>query len=201
MRVLLIHNPTAGDADHESEDLLAALRRHGDDIALASPKAPDLERVIRGSDAEIVAAAGGDGTVAAVIRTVVGRIDVPIFVLPVGTANNIAGSLGIDRPQLDLRVVRKTWVPRAIDVAMVGKRVIVEAAGCGVFAGYMRAESGDDRAGVRKEAQSMAERVESSPLFDYRITLDGEELAGEALMIEAMLLPQLGPNLVLAPDA
>ena len=202
MRILLIHNPTAGGADHESEDLVAALRRHGDEIALASSKAPDLESVIRGCAPEMIIAAGGDGTVATVIRTIAGRIDVPIFVLPVGTANNIAGSLGIDRPQLDLRVVQKEWMPRAIDAAMAGDQMIVEAAGCGVFAGYMRNESGgDERPGVRKEAKSMAERVESSPLFDFRILADGEEIAGEALMIEAMLLPQLGPNLVLAPDA
>jgi hypothetical protein len=44
--------------------------------------------------ADLVAVAGGDGTVASVARRMVGR-GIPVAVLPMGTANNIARSLGL----------------------------------------------------------------------------------------------------------
>ena len=191
MRVLLIHNPVAGDGDHECEKMLAALRKHGDDVTLAGE---DFEE----AGADLLVVAGGDGTVAHVVRKLPAA---PILIAPKGTANNIARSLGIEKAQLDLRVVQEKWIRQAIDVAMVDGEIIVEAAGCGVIAAFMRGESNDDREGVKREAKSLAERVATSPLHDYRITLDGEEIAGEALLIEAMVIRQVGPNIVTAPDA
>jgi len=197
MRALLIYNPTAGDAGHEGEHLLAKLREHGDDVALVS----SLD-AIHDSEADLLIAAGGDGTVASVVRAIVGRVDTPLLILPVGTANNIARSLGIDRPELDLDVVREKWTARSIDVAMMYDSLIVEGAGCGALPEFMRAVSdNEERDGVRKEKKSFAEVVESMPLFQYRLTLDEQVLEGEALMIEILVLSQIGPNLLLAPDA
>jgi diacylglycerol kinase (ATP) len=42
---------------------------------------------------DVVAAAGGDGTVAAAARTLAGQ-GISLAILPMGTANNIARSLG-----------------------------------------------------------------------------------------------------------
>ena len=51
---------------------------------------------------DIVAVAGGDGTVGKVARELIEK-RIPIAVLPLGTANNIAKSLGIaDIPLQDL---------------------------------------------------------------------------------------------------
>lgn len=194
MRVLLIHNPTAGDADHQREDLLAELRRHDDEVTYLSSKTRDLKKAIRESDAELVVAAGGDGTVAEVARAMVGWRDTPVLVIPAGTSNNIARSIGIHEPELDLREVRKKWVRRAVDAAMAGDEVIIEGAGCGAFAAYLHAED-------TREAPSLADTIASAAPFVFRITIDGEEQSGEALMIEVMLLCRIGPNLVLAPDA
>ena len=70
--------------------------------------------------ADLIVAVGGDGTVASVAREVAGH-DVPLAVLPVGTANNIAFSLGCDGPLDELidhwpRAVAafaRTWAWRA----------------------------------------------------------------------------------------
>jgi len=197
MRALLICNPMAGSADHEEEHLLARLREHGDDVTLASSA-----DAIRSSDAELIIAAGGDGTVASVVRALAGHRDTPLLILPVGTANNIARSLGIGDPQLDLRVVRETWTPRSIDVAVMYETLIIEGAGCGALPTFMRgAAEGAARDGVRKEKKSFGEVVEAMPLFPYHLTLDERVLEGEALMIEVLVLSQIGPNILLAPDA
>ena len=49
------------------------------------------------SHADLVVAAGGDGTVATAARVLAGR-KIPLAILPLGTANNIARSLNSDGP-------------------------------------------------------------------------------------------------------
>ena len=97
MRVTLIHNPKAGHARNDAQRLRAFLRDFGYEVRYHSAKDKGLKRVLR-KPAELVMVAGGDGTVAKVARRMVGA-DVPIVVLPSGTANNIARTLGLlERP-------------------------------------------------------------------------------------------------------
>ncbi|HEX6265661.1 MAG TPA: diacylglycerol kinase family protein, partial [Burkholderiales bacterium] len=88
--------------------------------------------------ADVVAVAGGDGTVARVAKAMVGR-GIPIAPLPAGTANNIARTLGlIDRPWEELV---RAW-PHArrvkLDVASArgpwGEQYFIEGVGAGLFA-------------------------------------------------------------------
>src|SRR5204863_388454 len=92
-RAILIHNDKAGDKRHEREALVDLLERAGYSVSYFPAKHCDLGEVL-GHPAEIIVSAGGDGTVARVVREA--RSDgPPIAVLPLGTANNIATSLGI----------------------------------------------------------------------------------------------------------
>lgn len=201
VRVILVYNPDAGRRDHESDELREALSRHGDDVSSLPVQAEGFDAALVAEGVDLLVAAGGDGTAGRVIRAIAGRTATPLLILPIGTANNIARSLGIEKPELDLRRVKERWVRTPIDAARCDDRVIVEGAGCGVLAAFMRGESDDDRAGVRSESKSFADRVETSSLFDYRLVIDGTESCGEALLIEALVMRQLGPNVVLAPDA
>src|SRR5262245_1410851 len=92
MRIVLVHNPGAGGTAHDPGHLARLLTAGGHRVEHFSPQDDWLQAVSRGAD--LVAAAGGDGTVAAVAKTLAGR-DVPIAVFPTGTANNIATDLGI----------------------------------------------------------------------------------------------------------
>src|SRR5437763_2136421 len=99
-RAILIHNEKAGDKRHEREALVDLLERAGYSVSYFPAKHCDLGEVL-GHPAEIIVSAGGDGTVARVVREA--RPDgPPIAVLPLGTSNNIARSLGIGGPIEDL---------------------------------------------------------------------------------------------------
>jgi len=93
VRVTLIHNPGAGKQDYDAKALLKLLRRAGHKPRYQSSKEKGWDRVLD-KRAGLVVVAGGDGTVAGVARRMVGR-GVPVAVLPDGTANNIARSLGL----------------------------------------------------------------------------------------------------------
>src|SRR5947207_7501500 len=92
-RVTLIHNPTAGGGEHAAERLVAAIERAGYQVAYFSSKEVRIGRVLK-RPCDIIAIAGGDGTIRKV--AVRARPDgPPLTILPLGTANNIAKSLGV----------------------------------------------------------------------------------------------------------
>ena len=91
MRALLIHNPTAGVKNHQKDSIIAALRLAHFDVAYVSIK--DAKGALRNKP-DLVVVAGGDGTVGHVFTHLSDR-SVPIGVVPLGSANNIARSLGI----------------------------------------------------------------------------------------------------------
>src|SRR5688572_33369957 len=94
MRVTLIHNPNAGaDQPPSAAELRQLIKDAGHDISYQSSKEDGWKSALK-KETDLIAVAGGDGTVARVARRVAGR-GVPMAILPLGTANNIANSLGI----------------------------------------------------------------------------------------------------------
>jgi diacylglycerol kinase (ATP) len=92
MRLALIANPRSGGTT-DSEPLAAELRRHGADVSVHTPH--HLDRVAA-DEPERLAVASGDGTVgraAALAHT----LDVPLAVIPAGTANDFARAQGLPR--------------------------------------------------------------------------------------------------------
>src|SRR5256885_7051126 len=91
MRITLMHNPKAGRGKLVKRDLMAALARAGHLAIYQSTKKSDYKEALR-EPADLVLAAGGDGTVGKVGRELIDT-GIPLSVLPLGTANNLARSL------------------------------------------------------------------------------------------------------------
>jgi diacylglycerol kinase family enzyme len=71
LRVTLIHNPTAGDDKQPSRGQLKALiREAGHDVRYQSVREKGWSRVLE-KKADLVAVAGGDGTVGRVARRLI----------------------------------------------------------------------------------------------------------------------------------
>ena len=103
LRVKLIANPNAGegDASNAADNLklvLGFLKKNGlkVDVALTSPKeeATPVARRAGKKGYKVVIAMGGDGTIEAVMRGMIGT-KARLGIIPAGTQNNIAKSLGI----------------------------------------------------------------------------------------------------------
>ena len=94
-KVMLLHNPTAGASHPNAETLLKSIRKAiGVKPSYFSIKNADWKDALsKRWDAVILA--GGDGTVGKSVRWLRDRM-IPIAILPLGTANNIARSLGIE---------------------------------------------------------------------------------------------------------
>ena len=213
MRVLLVHNPSSGDDDHAREHLMNLLTGAGHQVTYETSKGRWQSGLDNGH--EVVAVAGGDGTVGEVARASRWR-GIPIAVLPTGTANNIAGWLGLTgiphedlvrgwagavRAPFDLGVARGPW----------GRYEFLESVGVGLLAGLM-AEIDTGSSGYVNTLDSREARVEAAldvleqmlagahPV-PCEIRLDDHVCTGDYLLVEILNFGSAGPNLRLAPHA
>lgn len=122
----LIYNPLAGALDRagiERIDLaLGALCRAGHRISAVQTKGPgtaiEIARECVAQGADLVLAAGGDGTVNEVANGLI-HSEVPFGVLPAGTANMLAFELGLAGPIDAVAREVSDWVPRRICVGLL----------------------------------------------------------------------------------
>jgi len=215
MKVTLIHNPDAGVGGAvTAEQLLQAIGNAGHTTNYQSANEPDWHRALD-APADIIAVAGGDGIVGKVAKRWVGR-GTPIAVLPLGTANNIARSLGLTDIPLDRLVEQWHTAPHeSIDVACAtgpwGSLAFIEGMGAGLFTEIMAqldARGNLDLAHLSRPEEIIAsvqdvliDRLSRYPSFKMKVFLDGRDLSGEFILLEALNIQSVGPNLCLAPDA
>ena len=209
MRVTLFHNPTAGDAPLTADQLTSILSDAGYQVRYQSTK-DDLSAALE-DVGELAIVAGGDGTVAKVARAL-GDTDIPLAVLPLGTANNIGKALGVFG---DIRDLVGSWPDasrRAIDIGVAsgpfGEERFLESVGSGAFAELVRrgrTEVDETASIVHRETdralQLMASILREARAEDWKLELDDHDLSGSYLAVEAMNIPFVGPNIPLAGDA
>src|SRR5438477_12664373 len=139
MQIVLIHNPMAGTGRHNQKELVAALASLGHRVVYQSSKKRGWKKALKKSS-NLVIAAGGDGTVAKVAWRIMDT-GVPLSIWPLGTAYNLARSLGFTaRPEEIFSCVR-SGRSRSGDVGVArgsyGIRYFVEAVGGGVLAYFV----------------------------------------------------------------
>jgi diacylglycerol kinase (ATP) len=212
MRVTLIHNPTAGDDDHAADDLRSLVGAAGHEVSYTSTKQAGWNEALD-DPCDLVVVAGGDGSVGKVFREVATK-DTPVTLIPVGSANNIARSLGI--PDVDVERLVRGWADgerRRLDIgeaaAPWGRTLFVESLGGGIFAEVLIRAEGVENAGVEIEGEEkvdhgvemLREVVEALPAREWQVEVDGDDLSGEVLAVEAMNIGLMGPNLPMSPQA
>jgi len=215
MKVTFIHNPKSGGRSHSDGDgLVKLIERAGHVVTYASSKDKGWEQTLD-APADLVVVAGGDGTVGKVARLLLGR-ETPFTILPTGTANNIAKTLGLKHAHLADLVAGWTNGQRTrFDVGTAtgpwGSRLFIESFGMGLFAEIM-ARLGDKDSPEREQLDDQEDEVSSvrdilieklrrRTASQLTVTLDGQDLSGAYLLLEAMNICYVGPNLHLAPGA
>ena len=200
-RATLIHNDKAGDKGHNRAALVKLLEHAGYSVSYFPVKACDLAEVL-GHPAEVVVSAGGDGTVARVAAHA--RSDgPPIAILPLGTANNIANSLGIEGRIEDLvtgwqEARAKPYYPISASGPW-GVRRLIEGIGFGAF--EQAISDLPRRLRVKRARELIGEIVKEAPPEHLEIGIDGESNAGRFAVVEITTIPLVGPRLPLAAEA
>jgi diacylglycerol kinase family enzyme len=213
MRVSLVHNRKAGGRGVSRRQLEGLLDEFGYEIAHSINRKDDWEPLLE-DPGDMVVVAGGDGTVGAVARKLVRR-EVPIAVLPLGTANNIARGLGIDGLVREIvagwRDARRLALDLGTATGPWGKTWFIEGFGVGLLASAMAQLHAQDKLADARNGEPgfklFRDRLGLSALLGkYEAmhlagALDDQPFEGDFLLLEAMNLRAVGPALALAPDA
>jgi diacylglycerol kinase (ATP) len=206
MHALLIHNPTAGTGNHTAEILTAFLKEAGYTVTACSTKQGLYKECLK-EPADLILVAGGDGAVTRVIRSLP-NFDALLAILPLGTANNIARSLGLEgEADVLLDCVRKR-ITGTLDVGLVSggpwkKRRFVEGVGVGLLANWMYGASSKPPAHERtqKGRELLREALLKAVPRQWSLNIDGHALSQEFLLVEVLNTRFIGPALALGPSS
>lgn len=209
MKIALIHNPNAGEGQ-EAKSIVRLMTDAGHEVQHRSIK-KDWEPLLK-EPADLVVAAGGDGTVRRVaLKAAKQRL--PFAAIPIGTANNIAKSIGVVGDAAELI---ESWSasPRKAQpfdlgeaVAPWGRGRFVEGVGGGLVADLISRED-EIAADATLLGQAMdralhllIEIARDAPLLPWDVMADDEDLSGDYFAVEVLNIRFVGPNLPLAPGA
>ena len=209
MQVALVVNPISGKRQGEriaddAEQLMKTLghetsRIQGDDAQHAREQ---LTKALE-TGVDTVVVVGGDGALHDVLPVVVGR-DLTLGLLPAGTGNDTARSLGI--PMKDPAAATKVLLgghTRTIDVAQTGSDqyvITVIASGFDSKVNERADAMSWPRGNMRYNISIVAELREFQPL-PFTLTLDGEVIEREAMLVSVGNSPSFGGGLRICEGA
>lgn len=211
-RLLVIHNPVAGG--RRARRLRAVVecleRTHGAVVEVRSTggrgDAEAFARAVAPGSVDAVVAAGGDGTINEVINGLAvhaaAGTPVPLGIVAMGTANVLAGELGLPTDPQGIARVLAGGRMAAIHPAVANGRVFSMMAGVGLDARVVERVDTRLKRLIGKGAYVVETLVQLAvrPSHRYRVSLDG----GAPEEVAAVIVAKghfYGGRFVCAPDA
>ncbi|THF84932.1 diacylglycerol kinase family lipid kinase [Deinococcus sp. KSM4-11] len=204
----LIYNTNAGGSERSSPDhLVEALHQLGyHPVYRATDSEADLVHALREVEGTVFVA-GGDGTIRAATLHLAGREGVVLGIIPMGTANNIGRTLGIQGDPLDVIAGYRGAQVQPFDLGRVtapwGEDVFLEAFGCGAFAEVLAEYNPDDGKSPLRAVQALGTALSAFDPTPIVLTLDGTPEPDETpyALLEILNTRATGPRLRLATTA
>jgi diacylglycerol kinase (ATP) len=219
-RVVVAINPSAsfGKSRDVGPALVQTLRAEGHEVQ--SLQEPDFESLVASARAAVarrpdaLVVVGGDGMVHLGVNILAGR-RVPLGIVPAGTGNDMARSLGIpyENAEAAIRALSAALGrdPRTIDAAKVrwtedDGRPEERWVACAISAGFdaivnERANSMHHPKGPSRYTIAILVELARLKPIDYRLTLDGEVIETQGSLVSIGNGISLGGGMKITPDA
>lgn len=201
---LIVHEERAGN--DEIEELVRVAGERGVSLELCIATEPGdgnrlaLEGIAAGCDGVI--AAGGDGTVNAVVNGLAGSAT-PLGIIPIGTANDFARQAGIPEAPLDALEMILGTVPVIIDTASLNGRHFLNVSTGGIGA-EMTAETPTElksALGPLAYAVTGIRKLANLEVMQLRVVAPGVRLECESLLFAVGNGRSTGGGNLLTPRA
>jgi diacylglycerol kinase (ATP) len=209
----IIHNSTAGNAEHKKADLIKKVEQVADHVDYLSTDNSSWEKFSENKP-DVLFLGGGDGTVHKLAGVLVNekkeQQHLPICLLPLGTANNIAKTLGLPP---DMELISQTSYQETVkfDIGRVtsldAEHFFLEAAGFGIFPKLVEEmENKEDEIDSPSEELVNSMKTLLKVISEYQaksaeIQVDDETITGKFLLAEIMNIKYIGPNFEIASQA
>jgi YegS/Rv2252/BmrU family lipid kinase len=204
-RALLLINPNSRNGDSNIETALDVLRAGG--IELVSPpplNKGDVARLIaeRGAGCDLVIVGGGDGTLNHAVEGIL-RLGCPLGVLPLGTANDLARTIGLPTDLSDCARVIVEGRTRRVDLGRANDKHFFNIASLGVSAEVARELDRDLKArfGVLGYALVLWRVVARRRVIRADLRYEGRRLRVRAIQISIGNGRFYGGGMAIAADA
>lgn len=212
--VKLIHNSDAGIGKLSKKTIISKIKSAGFDCSYSSTKSPLVEGTIP-DNINFIAVAGGDGTVRLIADYLLRRNKLEkqfaIGIIPSGTANNIADTLGITGTEDEIIQHWKIESHRNFDVGKISGlkecSFLLEGLGYGIFPKVIKQmkkrkwKNKDGDGELKTALQHMLFVLETYKPKYCKIEIDGVDFSGSYLMVEVLNIKSFGPRLNLAVTA
>jgi diacylglycerol kinase family enzyme len=174
MKVIVLLNRAAGtvNADTAVADAMAGARIEAD-LRNVPPDQLALEaHAAVESDADVVVAGGGDGTINTVAAALAGT-DKPLGVLPLGTLNHFAKDLGIPLDLAGAAAVIAARHTASVDVGRVNDSIFINTSSIGLYSRAVLVREAERRRGWSKwwaMGLAMLKVFRRFPMLEVRLT-------------------------------
>lgn len=217
MKTILILNPVSGtsmmasnqDTPEDNEaTILAALNEYAitPEVWHTTKEDPGqgLAKKAAASGAELVIAAGGDGTIHAVAHGLIGT-NSTLGIIALGTMNNLARSLKIPEEIKQACEVIAQGDSKQIDVGTINEHVFLEVTGIGLDAALFPAAEEIKNPGLLSTLRGVIEGL--FKLYTFRPTRmkiafdDNKSRSYHAIQVTICNSPSYGAHIQVAPEA
>jgi diacylglycerol kinase (ATP) len=213
MKIALFHNPSAGDRSLDGSQLIRHFVEAGYDVTYVVTNQKGWESAFK-KPIDRAVIAGGDGTVSR-LAPWLAATKIPFCILPLGTANNCAKTLGQIHPIEVVVAKLKSVKIKKVDLGMVttpmGHQVFIESVGIGLLAQFMGEMRMREKKKNSRDRLTPEERLVRALKYlrslakDYlefrcELLLDDQVVSGHVLFLEVANMGLIGPNLNLIPN-
>lgn len=185
----LIFNPVTGggNADHELVTIRSLLEPYLNlQVRLTTPDldAADLAKAAIADHADLIIAAGGDGTVSAAASAIV-NTEIPLAVIPRGTANAFVNGLGLPNTLEAACIAILQGATQTIGTVKCNDRLMLLLAGIGFEAETVQAANRDlkDKFGMLAYVIAGLEQLQQSQNFEACLETEQQTITVPAIAI------------------
>jgi YegS/Rv2252/BmrU family lipid kinase len=217
MKTLVIINPASGSSDDDFRALVESeLKNHSAEfeIRTTDPEKGGEEiarEAVAGGVTHLIAC-GGDGTVMSVVNGM-GHAEIEekqprqpnaiLSIVPGGTANLLAGALGIPTDTKEAVAVAINGIEKEIDLGKCGETVFALGVGLGLTERLVSEASAEQKEKIGKLAYAIAmlrELGAKPTTFSFKLD-NGKKRTARGVAVVIANAGQIGGGLAFAPDA
>ena len=204
MKVLFIINPHSGRREQDDLDILISeeVTKLNLDHRVYLMKSGDQEKNIRQEitafSPEIVACAGGDGTVSLMAK-ILADSEITLLIIPCGSANGMAKELGIGNHIEHAFSLLSEGIKRRIDLLLINGRICIHLADVGLNARIVKRFEKDPKRGISRYAKHLIAEIFLIKQYRFYIRHDDKEIKRKAVSLTFANASRYGTGAVINP--
>ncbi|MEJ6980236.1 diacylglycerol kinase family protein [Pedobacter sp. P351] len=204
LKVLFIVNPRAGNREGGRLELAISEESRNQKFEYliyrlqSNNEEKNIRREISQYAPDIVAVAGGDGSVNLLAKLLRGQ-EIPLLIIPLGSANGMAKELAIgNRTDTALQLISH-GIQKKIDLLSINGNICIHLGDVGFNASIVKRFDKDPKRGLWTYARHLYKELFLIDEYKFNITIDGKEIKRKAVSVTFANASKYGTGAVINP--